>query len=77
MINNHTDHLSISRDKPIKLKESVKIKAYRDRLNEFRNVTKNVFFKIDRRVWYDQFETIDDIFDKRIESRPYNVNELD
>ena len=77
MLNNHTDHLSISRDKPIKLKESVKIKAYRDRLNEFRNVTKNVFFKIDRRVWYDQFETIDDIFDKRIESRPYNVNELD
>ena len=77
MINNHTDHLSISRDKPIKLKESVKIKAYRDRLNEFRNVTKNVFFKIDRRVWYDQFETIDDIFDKRIESRPYTVSELD
>ena len=76
MINNHTDHLSISRDKPIKLKESVKIKVYRERLNEFRNVTKNVFFKIDRRVWYDQFETIDDIFDKQIESRPFCVSEL-
>ena len=77
MLNNHNDHLSISRDKPIKLKESVKIKAYRDRFNEFRNVTKNVYFKIDRRHWFDQFTTIDDIFDKKIESRPFNVDELD
>ena len=73
----HTDHLSIDRQKPIKLKESVKIKDYRDRFNEFRSITKNVYFKIDRRYWYDEFNTIDDIFDKTIESRPFYITELD
>ena len=73
----HTDHLSIERQKPIKLKESVKIKDYRDRFNEFRSITKNVYFKIDRRYWYDEFNTIDDIFDKTIESRPFYISELD
>jgi len=77
MKNTHTDHLSIDRQKPIKLKESVKIKDYRDRFNEFRSITKNVYFKIDRRYWYDEFNTIDDIFDKTIESRPFYITELD
>ena len=76
MINAHTDHLSITREKPIKLKESVKVGVYKNRLNEFRSVTKNIYFKIDRRYWFDQFEKIDDIFDKQIESRPFDVKEL-
>ena len=72
----NNDKLSISRDKPIKLKESIKIGKYKDKFNEFHKVTKNVSFKLDRRHWFDQFNTIDDIFNKQIESRPYNVEEL-
>ena len=68
--------LCITRDKPIKLKESVKVRKYKDRFNEFRSVTKNVAFKTDRRFWYDDFNTIGDIFDKQIESRPFNMTEL-
>jgi hypothetical protein len=68
--------LCVTRDKPIKLKESVKVRKYNDKFNEFRSVTKNVAFKTDRRFWYDDFDTIGDIFDKQIESRPFNVGEL-
>lgn len=68
--------LCVTRDKPIKLKESVKVKKYKDRFNEFRSVTKNVAFKTDRRFWYDDFNTIGDIFDKQIESRPFEISEL-
>ena len=78
MMKNYGDGktLEVTRDKPIKLKESVKIGKYRDKFNEFRSVTKNVSFKIDRRHWYDQFDTIGDIFDKNIDSRPFDVSEL-
>jgi len=74
--NKRDSTLCITRDKPIKLKESVKVKKYKDRFNEFRSVTKNVAFKTDRRFWYDDFDVIGDIFDKQIESRPFNMSEL-
>lgn len=79
MLNNNRNkkYLTISKDKPIKLKESVRIGKYKDRFNEFLPVVKNVSFKIDRRHWFDQFDNIGDIFDKQIESRPFNVSELD
>lgn len=70
------DSLEIIKDKPIKLKESVKIKKYYDKFNEFRSVPKNVCFKVDRRYWYDQFDNISEIWDKVIESRPFDVQEL-
>ena len=74
--NKNDSTLCITRDKPIKLKESVKIGKYKDKFNEFRAVTKNVAFKTDRRLWYDDFNTIGDIFDKQIESRPFKIAEL-
>lgn len=69
--------LAITREKPIKLKESTRVAKFKDRFNQFRPVTKQVSFKVDRRYWYDSYDTIGDIFDKTIDSRPFNVNELE
>lgn len=74
--NKHNKTMDITRDKPIKLKESIKQEKYRDKFNQFVSVTKTIHFKTERRHWFDQFDLINDIFEKQIESRPFTVKEL-
>ena len=71
------NHLVLPLTKVVKLKESVTTGAYKNRLNEFLSITKNVYFKSDRRYWFDEFENIEDIFNKTIDSRPYTVKEIE
>jgi hypothetical protein len=84
--------LKISREKPIKLKESIinsahyklnftkfPIQDYNliDNFNVFKKVTKNVSFTNTTRYWFDHVDTINDLWDTCYESRPFSVTELD
>ena len=83
--------IELAKEKPIKLPESVKNSNYhyttfakfpiqdyvhRDEFNVFNRVVKQIYFKTERRFWYDQIETISDLWDKQIESRPFDIQEL-
>ena len=83
--------LKVTKEKPIKLKESIKNSNYygytfssfpiqdyylNDQFNVFRSVDKNVSFSTSKRVWFDEFVKIEDLWDTQYESRPFNVGEL-
>jgi hypothetical protein len=90
-INRDQKNITVDKTKVIKLKESLKNSNYynlsfssfpiqhyaeKDLFNTFQTVPKQINFYESRRKWYDQFDNIQEIFDKQLESRPYNVNEL-
>ena len=83
--------IELVKEKPIKLKESVRNSNYhyttfakfpiqdyvhRDEFNVFNRVVKQIYFKTERRFWYDRIDTISDLWDKQIESRPFDIQEL-
>lgn len=83
--------MEITKEKPIKLKESIKNSAYygytfakfpiqdyflNDQFNVFHPVKKNISFTTTKRFWYDQFCKIEDLWDTQYESRPFNVGEI-
>jgi hypothetical protein len=89
--NKNRNNINISREKPIKLKESIKNSEYYnltfssfpvqdynlvDQFNIFNKVTKKITFRNDRRYWYDEINKIDDLWNSQLESRPFNINEL-
>jgi hypothetical protein len=90
-VNRDQKNVKIPKTKVIKLKESNRGNKYFSRtfssfpiqqcneidlFNTFQTVTKKVNFFESRRVWDNEFETIQDVFDIQLESRPYNVSEL-
>jgi hypothetical protein len=92
MLNNkNKEYLRVEKEKPIKLKESLKNSKYYnltiskfpiqnfnliDEFNIFNKVGKDVYYKTDKRFWYDKINVIGDLWDKQIQSRPFNVLEL-
>ena len=83
--------IELVKEKPIKLKESVRNSNYhyttfskfpiqdyvhRDEFNVFNKVVKQIYFKTDRRYWYDEISNISDLWDKQIQSRPFDIREL-
>ena len=92
MINNKNKQcLHTIKDKPIKLKESLKNSNYYnftiakfpiqdfnlvDEFNVFNRVEKDIYYKTDKRFWFDKINTIGDLWDKQIQSRPFNISEL-
>lgn len=83
--------LKTTKEKPIKLKESLKNSSYygytfssfpiqdyflNDQFNVFRKVEKKVSFTTTKRYWFDQFNKIEDLWDTQYDSRPFNVGEL-
>lgn len=94
LFKNHLNNekISISREKPIKLKESIKQKKnYRynissfpiqqldliDNFNVFRKVSKQISFHNNSRYWYGSIDTPSELFDTQISSRPFDVGEID
>lgn len=90
--NKNNKTMAISREKPIKLKESIRnsehynlnfskfpIQAYNlvDDFNVFKKETKNVGFSNTTRFWYDSVHKIDELWDTQYESRPFSVGEID
>jgi hypothetical protein len=92
MKNNKNDkHISIVKNKPIKLKESVKNSNYYnltfskfpvqdftlyDQFNVFNAVKKDISFYNTRRYWYNEIDRISDLWDNTFESRPFQINEV-
>jgi hypothetical protein len=92
MKNNKNDkHISIVKNKPIKLKESVKNSNYynltfskfpvqdftlHDQFNVFNAVRKDISFYNTRRYWYNEIDRISDLWDNTFESRPFKINEV-
>ena len=89
--NKTKDKLIITKEKPIKLKESIKNSNYyghtftkfpiqdfytNDQFNVFRPVEKKVSFTTTKRFWFDKFNNISELWDKQFESRPFNIGEL-
>ena len=74
--NKDSNYIELTKEKPIKLKESVRIPAYKDKFNTFQEVKKQVYFKTDRRYWYNEINNISDLWDKQIDSRPFDIQEL-
>lgn len=87
----HEQTIELEKEKPIKLKESVRNSNYFDRtftkfpvqdytendqFNVFNKVVKQIYFKTERRFWYDEIVEINDLWGKQIESRPFNIKEL-
>lgn len=83
--------IELVKEKPIKLKESVRnsnyfsrtfskfpVQSYNevDQFNVFNKVVKQIYFKTERRYWYDEIANISDLWDKQIESRPFDIQEL-
>jgi hypothetical protein len=92
MINNKNKQcLHTIKNKPIKLKESLKNSNYYklsitkfpiqnfnlvDEFNVFNKVEKDIYYKTDKRFWFDKINTIGDLWDKQIQSRPFNISEI-
>jgi hypothetical protein len=89
--NKYDKSFNISREKPIKLKESIKNSQYYnltfssfpiqdynliDEFNVFNIVTKNISFRNTKRYWYDEINKIDDLWDNQFISRPFNLSEI-
>ena len=89
--NKNKECLRVEKDKPIKLKESLKNSNYYnftvakfpiqdfnlvDEFNVFNRVEKDIYYKTDKRFWFDKINTIGELWDKQIESRPFNISEL-
>ena len=89
--NKNDKHISIIKNKPIKLKESVKNSNYYnlifskfpiqdftlyDQFNVFNAVQKDISFYNTRRYWYDEIGRISDLWDNTFESRPFRINEI-
>lgn len=83
--------LELTKQSPVKLGESVRSSQYyyttyssfpiqdyvhRDELNNFRDVTKHVYFKTDRRHWFEEPNLNQEIWDNQFHSRPFTVDEL-
>jgi hypothetical protein len=90
--NKNKQCLRVKKDKPIKLKESLKNSNYYDftiakfpildfnlvdQFNVFNKVEKDIYYKTNKRFWFDKINTIGDLWDKQIQSRPFNVSELE
>ena len=92
MLKNKDDNqISIIKNKPIKLKESVKNSNYYnltfskfpvqdynlvDQFNVFNAVQKDISFYNKRRYWYSEINQISDLWDNQFESRPFQINEV-
>ena len=89
--NKNKDFITTKREKPIKLKESLKNTNYYnltfssfpiqnvsvvDEFNVFNTVKQDISFKNQRRFWYDEINNISDLWDNLYESRPFNVDEV-
>lgn len=89
--NKLSETIKLVREKPIKLKESLKNSKYygltfssfpaqdyylNDQFNVFNKVEKDIYFKTERRFWFDKINKIDDLWDRQLSSRPFNINEL-
>ena len=89
--NKNDKHISIIKNKPIKLKESVKNSNYYnltfskfpiqdftlyDQFNVFNAVQKDISFYNTRRYWYNEIGRISDLWDNTFESRPFRINEV-
>jgi hypothetical protein len=89
--NKNDKHISIIKNKPIKLKESVKNSNYynltfskfpiqdftlHDQFNVFNTVRKDISFYNTRRYWYNEIDKISDLWDNTFESRPFKINEV-
>lgn len=83
--------LTLSREKPIKLKESIKNSTHykiifgtfplqqcnvTDNFNVFKKVTQDIKFINHRRFWYDEMHTISDLWENQYTSRPFDVGEI-
>ena len=90
-INRDKKNISVNKTKVIKLKESQKNSKYynlsfskfpiqdyskKDLFNTFQNTQKKINFYEQRRKWFGEFETIQDIFDTQLKSRPFTTEEL-
>lgn len=90
-INRDKKNIEVNKTKVIKLKESQKNSNYyklsfssfplqqcnqKDLFNTFQTTQKKINFFEQRRKWFGEFETIQDIFDIQLTSRPYNIMEL-
>jgi len=90
-INRDKKNIEVNKTKVIKLKESQKNSNYynlsfssfplqqfnqKDLFNTFQTTQKKINFYEQRRKWFGEFETIQDIFDTQLSSRPYNISEL-
>jgi|LGVE01.1.fsa_nt_gb hypothetical protein len=90
-INRDKKNIEVNKTKVIKLKEAHKNSKYynltfasfplqqfnqTDLFNTFQITQKKINFYEQRRKWYGEFETIQDIFDTQLISRPYNTSEL-
>lgn len=72
------DKISVSNYKPITLKSAMKSKKHEiEDANKFRNHIKKIDInQADKRKFYDEFEDCEDVLNRRIESRPFYVDEL-
>jgi len=90
-INRDKKNIEVNKTKVIKLKESQKNSNYynltfasfplqqynqKDLFNTFQITQKKINFYEQRRMWFGEFETIQDIFDTQLMSRPFNTSEL-
>ena len=89
--NKNNQTIELVKEKPIKLKESVRNSNYfsrtfskfpvqdyteNDQFNVFNKVVKQIYFKTERRHWFDEVTKVSDLWDKQIESRPFDIEEL-
>ena len=89
--NKNKNKLKVIKEKPIKLKESIRNSKYyghtfskfpiqdfttNDQFNVFRPVEKKISFTTTKRHWFDKFNNIKELWDKQFDSRPFNVGEL-
>lgn len=69
--------IEIEKDHVIKLKESMVRKEYEGKLNIFVKGIKKMYARADKRYWYDEINTFEDIIYNKIESRPFNIDEIE
>jgi hypothetical protein len=88
--NKQDQTIELVKEKPIKLKESVRNSNYFsrtfakfpvqdyteiDQFNVFNKVVKQIYFKTERRYWYNEIVNISDLWDKQIESRGIEIGD--
>jgi hypothetical protein len=74
--NKNAESITLEREKPIKLKESVTQYNLHDKFNQFQKVVKQIYFKTERRHWFNPVERVSDLWDTEIDSRPFTVGEI-
>lgn len=76
LLNYMNPQVTLDQLKVVKLKESLNIEAYHDKMNHFINAPKTISCFTNRREWEGEKFKIGDLFDTVFDSRPFDVAEV-